>query len=1475
MEIVLVLVSVVISTGIAYALRAMDRDSNQMEKVKIFANNRQLQFDRYFDERSNALRADSAELETKFSQATAIIKRLDLQMEDFQEKLAGVQKDKNAALEVEKKVAEYGRAINELAQMTEAVEENLKRVRQESVIVDKVWSGIKNNQDTLEKLSKRIPNVVSDFEKVNAEQVKKLGAETLQKIDARIADVQEKVFDLEESAKDAIKQNEKIQKDIENSVSGIYASAAEKVKALEDDAFKVLREESNKRTAEYNAEARKVGQQMVNQFDADMNKQVASVREAFEKELAETKSMSDASVKEAKFQVEHLIVEAKAQSETLIEKIQNSISEFQISTDKSIGGMRNSFNAAVAEIRETAKKSLEETREQTKNSILEIQDSTKKTLADARLQTETSIAGIKKSVDASVSEIKNSTGKSLEETRVKAKASVSEIQNFVNASTVQMRELTSKSISEVNEKLNAALSETRKTADDLAKETSGNGKSLDSVREQLQIQVEQLQEKYDAAYANMFKQIEEKEKDAYEKYNDAYKVKIENYKTAVNEKIETYKASIFEKALALQNSIKKSIDDLKAQSAAVTSETKTQISELKAENASALEEANESRKRIEEWNATLDQTMTKFEKEAAARLDDISRRLETAVKNAITSYDSRQITAMSELDADLEKYKKDMLYRFSRLETSGDDVDGLEKVLRKSMGETQRNVIDSFKTFADAQKKQQLDFQNQIKESADALTGEIQEIESAMEELRKQTLARTSEKLSGFENSFEVDLKKRGDEMDESLNSWRQGFENKISEIQSNYEKGRLEIEEKYNEEVKARLAAVEKKSEEQIRRTATNIQASYNEIKGQTETIRNALKEFKTEYQTEIRDSLRESDKAWQEQTEKYSKEISVRLAGVKEEILADIEKFKQDSETQRQVSAATIDTTLQDFNSWKIKIDEQIEASNKRLDEEIEDFKKTYSAKTQAAQSGLDEEIENMKSSVEIRRREILDTVEDFRSNVISHQQEIIDSVDGFKDSVLDRHKEIEERVEELNSRTENSLVDYEKKSDSILANLQDMFKKMEDKSESISSGLQANGEKILINAENRLRAQSEDAEKKVKSFGMELDALKKTSLGEYKNRTDSILSEMRDTYTDILSATENRLRKQSDDLEKRLGELNDDLEAANTNAYKRNAQIQDDSNNLQSTLRDLEAELSDIKTQLGTYDRADELKRQFDVRIKQIEDSFSRLDDFQKKAESCNRDYEKLVRLDEQASARLEEFKTSKAQIDDLVRDYSHIVKLSETVGQKIKNLEDTNDELQNLEIKVRKFKDDISSLSVKYDRVDKKSETIDRVATDVDNAFENLKELEQRLEKCASQVQSLPEEIRGAQDDVDKLLDNTKRINVAADKLDSLGKIIEETEEKIEKIQRAREGIVNSEDRLNKLAKEIDMKFSALEEISQVKNEEPKATARRTSSMTPRKKSSVKELKRQGWRIEDIATALKMTETEVQLILDMPE
>ena len=100
-------------------------------------------------------------------------------------------------------------------------------------------------------------------------------------------------------------------------------------------------------------------------------------------------------------------------------------------------------------------------------------------------------------------------------------------------------------------------------------------------------------------------------------------------------------------------------------------------------------------------------------------------------------------------------------------------------------------------------------------------------------------------------------------------------------------------------------------------------------------------------------------------------------------------------------------------------------------------------------------------------------------------------------------------------------------------------------------------------------------------------------------------------------------------------------------------------------------------------------------------------------------------------------------------------------------------------------------------------------------------------------------------------------------------DSLQEILDETEKRIDKVTRDREGIVNSENRLSKLSKDIDSKFNVLEDIT--KAETSKKTTK-SSSITPRKRENVKTLKQQGWRVEEIADKLKLTESEVQLILD---
>ena len=160
MEIVLILISVVISSGVVFAFRMIDRDNNSMEKVKRYADKRQEDMGKFIEERYRNLRAAAAELETKKDQAVATVKRLAQEMEGYQKIIASVQKDKSAAEEIEQRISQYGKAIHELTDMTAAVEENLKRVKQEGLVVDTVRARIKENADSIEKISKHIPTLL-------------------------------------------------------------------------------------------------------------------------------------------------------------------------------------------------------------------------------------------------------------------------------------------------------------------------------------------------------------------------------------------------------------------------------------------------------------------------------------------------------------------------------------------------------------------------------------------------------------------------------------------------------------------------------------------------------------------------------------------------------------------------------------------------------------------------------------------------------------------------------------------------------------------------------------------------------------------------------------------------------------------------------------------------------------------------------------------------------------------------------------------------------------------------------------------------------------------------------------------------------------------------------------------------------------------------------------------------------------------
>ena len=164
-------------------------------------------------------------------------------------------------------------------------------------------------------------------------------------------------------------------------------------------------------------------------------------------------------------------------------------------------------------------------------------------------------------------------------------------------------------------------------------------------------------------------------------------------------------------------------------------------------------------------------------------------------------------------------------------------------------------------------------------------------------------------------------------------------------------------------------------------------------------------------------------------------------------------------------------------------------------------------------------------------------------------------------------------------------------------------------------------------------------------------------------------------------------------------------------------------------------------------------------------------------------------------------------------------------------------------------------------------------MERIKTDVDSQFDKIKDLEKRLNDCNRQVVSLPQEIKDVQMNVDAILRNEPKISKALEQLENLDSLIADTERRVETLNSVQNGIKKTELDLQGLSRDVNSKFKVLQQIT--KQDLEKNPSARGNSITQQVNENVRLLKRQGWTIKEIAKSLGITESEVDLILQLPE
>ena len=132
MDIVIaILVSTVISLGIALYFRGLNKNEDPLEKINKYANKRQEDLLKLYKEIQGKFNAIMSEFTAQQTQANAAVKLLKQQNEEFNGKMQTFSQSIEAVKSIKAQIDNYAKVLDELNQMTENVEEKWKRLVEE------------------------------------------------------------------------------------------------------------------------------------------------------------------------------------------------------------------------------------------------------------------------------------------------------------------------------------------------------------------------------------------------------------------------------------------------------------------------------------------------------------------------------------------------------------------------------------------------------------------------------------------------------------------------------------------------------------------------------------------------------------------------------------------------------------------------------------------------------------------------------------------------------------------------------------------------------------------------------------------------------------------------------------------------------------------------------------------------------------------------------------------------------------------------------------------------------------------------------------------------------------------------------------------------------------------------------------------------------------------------------------------------
>lgn len=868
--------------------------------------------------------------------------------------------------------------------------------------------------------------------------------------------------------------------------------------------------------------------------------------------------------------------------------------------------------------------------------------------------------------------------------------------------------------------------------------------------------------------------------------------------------------------------------------------------QIESEKAALKAQVDELETKIYQIEQDIETSLGEVRNNSSATISSLEEELRTAFEKQTGEMKDSFVSTRVDLEKSLAQFTEETLKKTSFLD---EKIHSLDTHVQSYLQEVENRIhqgrqnlelfsqesIKRMDALAEEFLKKQAETEASFKAKLASLDKVQQELTHHLEQLRST--------LHSEVKAFEILMKKTYQEGEEKIT--RQGEELETRVLQRL--ESRLQEQEK---EFSYRVAKIEEVSQEIdnlennlrtfMERTKVRLQEDFANFGKQLHAERSRDQEEAAKAMAEIRNAMAELEKGLADLKTRAYENVSEKLKVFEDEFFQDLKTRDQQMQSKFMEWQSKVDGALDSLMAEEVNERRKIEERyTSELSSVLQDFQGRFLLQVET----LNTTMEGFRKQTEFRIREFEKSLQEYRDEIARGIEESkAASLTTFSEEFTRHQKVLQEEMERFEKEYENRL-------------------------KGILDNFEAQKRELAVLWEN-LRSDVTLWQAKVGQDLKTSEAEITNQFSGFKVQISQTIGSLRDEFlkqkNDLIVATEEERKR----LREELLSLQERFEALHQKLF---GKLEESTKLLTLNLSEIEKKQRAFVEQTKIFDRADALKQSLLEQIEEMKRDLQRIEEERKELKETEAQFLRVKKLGEEATERLARFTAEKRRIDSIEEDFKRLMAMSEGIELKLRQVATSEDGIQSIQANLRSLQSLQQDVESRFERLEKKRKFIDLTLEGIDKNFQTLQDIERRIGSIEQELKELPDAVQTLGRQIQILSEGKTRAEETIQRISQIDALMKDLETRASNLLKAREWLAKTETRLQELSREAQDQVKLLGSLLKEGAKGPVKGDRGAPSLSARE--TVTKLAHQGWTVEQIATATKLSRGEVELILEL--